>query len=415
VDSVDEALAFVQTHRRMQYAAIVHEYIDVARSFEILIDKNLSLVEHVPGMWESDNQLHPDVILVSAQHCKVYRFRDPRPVVLGIGESDGTSCPLTDDDIRGLLMYVRAIREVVMSSEFIRRGLPVVVHAVWDRSSRDFQCLNLRQGRALTPPVGLDEFRRFHLVKDLQDIEEWDGTVPLRVALRTTRGTEASLVELARRLAKTGVPIAVDFGLLSHPAIVLREYGNRIYPSYLVPAFFQSSEYEYTSFPLDIADNAVQRILRERPVRNDEIYHIVFDRAPIGHEHFLAVNKCTSPSVKDTREIERVVAIFENITCDTGPFFFERGRATFCTSGFTDAHEHFHVIGGLDNAVTFEALLDALGLQSERCFRTIDEAYRYAPESGEYCLFGSSSTGFAVSGNRVAPGQLLRRVARVRF
>ena len=413
-DGADEALVFIRAHRRVRYATIVHDYIDVTRSFEILLDKDVSLVEHVPGMWESNNELHPDVILLSASQCRVYRFRKPRATVFGVGKSAGTSFPLSDSDIHELVAYLRSVREVVLSSAPTREALPVAIHAVWDESSKSFQCLNLRRGYGITLPSAIDERGGFHLIRGLQDIEDWDGSTPLRVALRTSRGTEASLIELAQRLGKTGVPVAVDFGLLSHPAMILREYGNRIYPSYLAPACFSSSEYECWSFPLDKADDAVRRILRERPAKRDDVYHIVVDRAPIGEEHFLAVSKRRSPSVKDTCEIARVVAIFESVTREKDPFFFERGRGTFCTSGFTGAHDHFHVIGGLDNTLTFEAIVDILNVGGEGRFDTVEDAYRYAPGAGEYCLFGSRSSGFAVSKNRTAPAQLLRRAARMR-
>ena len=413
-NSTDEALAFIRAHRRVRYATIVHDYIDVKRSFEILIDKDVSLVEHVPGMWESDNELHPDVVLLSGNQCRVYRFRRPRSTVCGVGKSTGESLPLDSSDIHELVAYLRAIREVVLSSTATKAALPVAIHAVWDGSSKSFQCLNLRRGYGVTLPSDIDERGGFHLIKSLQDIENWDGSTPLRVALRTSRGTEASLIELAQRLGKTGVPVAVDFGLLSHPAMVLREYGNRIYPSYLAPACFSSSEYECSSFSLDVADDAVQRILREPPAKTDDVYHVVVDRAPIGEEHFLAVSRQKSPSVKDTWEIDRVVAIFENITREKDPFFFERGRGTFCTSGFTDAHDHFHVIGGLDNTLTFEAIVGILKVRDEFRFGNVEDAYRCAPAVGEYCLFGSRSSGFAVSKGRTMPAQLLRRAARVR-
>jgi hypothetical protein len=41
------------------------------------------------------------------------------------------------------------------------------------------------------------------------------------------------LSELALRLPKREGLVYIDFGLLSHPAIVLREFGVQLHPAYL--------------------------------------------------------------------------------------------------------------------------------------------------------------------------------------
>jgi hypothetical protein len=53
-----------------KWELIVHEYLNVRRNFELLLHKTYLLLEHIPGMWESDNMLNPDVIYVGQPNCK---------------------------------------------------------------------------------------------------------------------------------------------------------------------------------------------------------------------------------------------------------------------------------------------------------------------------------------------------------
>ena len=72
----------------------------------------------------------------------------------------------------------------------------------------------------------------FFYVRNEEDIEGWDGKTPILLRATSERGEEKKFINLAYHLPKN-VDVYVCFGWLSHPAMVLREYGVHIIPAYL--------------------------------------------------------------------------------------------------------------------------------------------------------------------------------------
>ena len=61
--NINEAIKIILESWQQEWLIIVHEYFIVKNSFELYLEKDGFLVEHIPGMWESESTLEPDVIL----------------------------------------------------------------------------------------------------------------------------------------------------------------------------------------------------------------------------------------------------------------------------------------------------------------------------------------------------------------
>jgi hypothetical protein len=61
-------------------------------------------------------------------------------------------------------------------------------------------------------------------------LDDWDGLTPILLKLDLNRGEEHSIVSIAEFLSKQGAVIFTQFGVLSHPAMILREYGLQVFP-----------------------------------------------------------------------------------------------------------------------------------------------------------------------------------------
>jgi len=403
-----KAVQFIRARRRRRYTTIIHEYMNVVSSFEMLIDKNFVLLEHVPGIWESNNTLQPDVVIFSGGKIVAHRFSSNRLARFeGPDESIVQNIAPVDD--AHLNIFASEMMRVWESFSEYRggRSLPVNVHAVWDGESDSLQCINVRPGFSIGDTS--TSLNNFHIIRREEDIGTWDGISPIRVALRTQRGSEVELIQVARSLSKLDMPVAVDFGLLSHPAMVLRQYGVQLYPSYLVPSCFDKSEYEMKHLDIDIGNVPVERILKETPLFSDPDYHIVIDREPIGPRHVLLISRRQSPSVKDSNVVDIVLNLYGRVSEDDRALFFERGRAEFCTSGFTSAHEHFHVVNGVPSRAAIDYMRQAIGGVR---FSSLADAYEAVPNVGEYCIFGCTHEGFWMACGRRIPKQLLRTSLR---
>jgi hypothetical protein len=349
VNTVEQGLRFVRKFGRKSFDVVIHEYMDVARSFEILVSDQGILVEHVPGMWESPNKCQPDVIIANAGTTTFYRYVGSRRVVLDAKthqSSEMLEKPISKEMASEYLHHCKRLQDILLGDSVLKARLPLNVHAVWDAVSDSFQFINIRPGFALRD--SLTDLVDLFPVESPDDIEHWNGVDPVRLTFGLNRGTEQKLIDLAGKLASKNAIVAIDFGLLSHPAMVLREYGCKLIPTYLVPSCFSKNEYEISEMQMDIDKEPIARILNEAPLIENVTYHVVKDRDPITSEHFLCVAKHYSASTADTAKVEDVIALFEQINEQTPILFYERGRATFCTSEFTTAYDHFHLIRGLD-------------------------------------------------------------------
>jgi hypothetical protein len=104
-------------------------------------------------------------------------------------------------------------------------------HFVED-NKKEFSFLNIRRINRLTKKYIIRGGSYFH-VRKLQDLAGWDGRKDILLTITTERGKERELIALARALPKGNVAVHITFGYLSHPAILLREFGINVVPVYL--------------------------------------------------------------------------------------------------------------------------------------------------------------------------------------
>lgn len=157
------------------------------------------------------------------------------------------------------------------------------------------------------------------------DFSDWDGNSPVLLRLTTKRGEEGTLLEIAERLSSFSGPVYVDFGLLSHPAMVLREYGVDMIPSYLLKSISENdSSYEKISADIDVGYDPYIRIQGEEQLVISNDYYVVRDKDPICSNHLLILSKRKVPSLADDPGAFGLPSLFEDISKkeDVGEFLF---------------------------------------------------------------------------------------------
>lgn len=116
--------------------------------------------------------------------------------------------------------------------------LPVNVHFVSDPDDA-FHFLNIRPTRRIDLEAynesSIDfKANRMFRVENPSDVDAWDGVSKILVDAVADRGNESRIAGVAVALRDAGVrTVYCTFGLLSHPAIVLREFDLRVEPLYM--------------------------------------------------------------------------------------------------------------------------------------------------------------------------------------
>ena len=184
----ESLLPWVRAVREPNWTTIVHPYIDVRRSFEMLIADNALLLEHVPGMWESDNLLCPDVLMFDGSKVKAWRYTESRVARFARPDHwDTAKVPPTEvSDLER--WWHRLERLVGVLREDFAAVLPLNFHFVEDGEGR-WEFLNIRPG--FRPSFLAFDDRDPHVVKEAADLETWDGASPILLRFTCARGGES--------------------------------------------------------------------------------------------------------------------------------------------------------------------------------------------------------------------------------
>jgi diadenosine tetraphosphate (Ap4A) HIT family hydrolase len=345
-DELKRGLELIKIPNSEKCEIIVHEYLNLRRSFELLLNKNYLLLEHVPGMWESDNILNPDVIYSDNETVKTWTWNKERKELKFEDEPKEYNYyqKVTTDDT--LVLWQRKLKNIVpVLREKFNSALPLNFHFV-ENDSQDWSFLNIRKGFDILQPKAIQI--ESHVVSSISDIEKWDGIKQLHLQISSQRNCEKELLDIIEKLPKNiDNYIVVDFGLLSHPAILLREFGYNLIPNYFFKNINHSpSNYSVKTF--DINDDPIKRIMSEQSVYENEDFKVVYDRTPIIKNHLLVVSKHQYTSMVDNEDLElkynSLFKILKDKKLINNFFLIERGRAQFCTSGFTNSHAHAHIL-----------------------------------------------------------------------
>jgi hypothetical protein len=217
-------LDFITKHYSKDAGFIIYDYIQVEFSYEIVIDRESWFAEAVPGLWESDNLISPDRLHSRNGVCRAAISRKWRSGVVcrPSGKYRKEYSPVSHQKIRFLCNKLEGIVSLIRDDLY--NFLPLNVHFVEDELG-DLNFINLRRSRLLSES-GSFESKTYFQAKSVLDIDRWNGVEALVLDVPTDRGEEKSLVgKVISRSIRPFPIIYLSFGLLSHPAIVLRELG----------------------------------------------------------------------------------------------------------------------------------------------------------------------------------------------
>ena len=231
--------AFVQLRTNIEWLGIVSDFVHVRRSFEAYVGEHDLLVEHVPGNWETDNVLPPDLFIWGAvrRFLRVSTTRMARYEMPG-DQNERRSFqspvpPLSVDEASAFCSaFLPKLKQI---KERFSGALPLNVHFTSDDDGMYF--LNIRPTAELdlsnvgTNPGGTFRLNRLYPIANARDLDAWDGKTAVLLTVSEDRNRFAQFIDVARRLSERKVrAVYCTFGLLSHPAILMRELGIHVRP-----------------------------------------------------------------------------------------------------------------------------------------------------------------------------------------
>lgn len=223
--NLDEVKEFIKKHWNNKWSCIIYSYMNIENSFELWVNHSNYILERVPGLWESDNKLTPDIVYNYSNNISINLVQENR---LSIEELVGGKRiskhiqPLKqtrmNEWINRLETYVTSIRK-----DFDNM-LPLNFHFVEDEN-HNWNFLNIRYAEEIEEFIG--DQTDFFIVEDYHDFKDWDKVSNILLKITVERGSEINY-QAIKKYIPIGSTIFVEFGLLSHPAIALRELGYKV-------------------------------------------------------------------------------------------------------------------------------------------------------------------------------------------
>lgn len=227
-----ECIDFIQRERK-DYAVIVQEYTQLVNSFELYSDGNLFYLQVLPGIWEVDATEAPDIIQDKGGNLSIWCIRQPRKAKLVNNENQFYTEERNPFTFAQLQEFYTKLQPYKDRLDYIRKVFnPLFCHFYEDDQGR-LCFINVRNVGEV--PINEDSPSAFHVVKRTSDIDRWDGNRPILFDVQAERGNDTPLVTTIGSLRNRGVKsVFVNYGVLSHPAILLREAGIQVQQSYLL-------------------------------------------------------------------------------------------------------------------------------------------------------------------------------------
>lgn len=226
----DKCLNFIYEQNK-DYSVIVQEYTKLENSFELYMDEESLYLQVMPGIWEVSTDEGPDIIREEKGKLTIWRYSNPRMAKLANEDGNFYKEERNPFEFDTLLGFRVQLKEYQHRLELLKGVFtPLCCHFYVDDQNR-FSFLNVRDFGNF--PINDDSPKHFHTINSSSDIDQWDGQKPVLFNARAERDNDTPLVATIKNLVTRGInKVYVNYGILSHPAILLREAGVHVEQSY---------------------------------------------------------------------------------------------------------------------------------------------------------------------------------------
>ncbi|TRZ54654.1 hypothetical protein D4Q76_01975 [archaeon] len=225
LNSIDEAIDYIQKVKQPQMHPIVAKLISVKYSGAVYLDDEKFILDLWPGLDEYEVMTGPsDRVFESDNKVRILRYKGKRKARF-IDENGNIywdeAGPLDLKEIEHIYEKIKSQKEKL---EVLRKNFdPLLCDFHIDMNGKIFFMGVFKTGRISmheSEPPG-----RFYRITSIIDAKNWDGKGSVLIDMRLPREKKNELLMAIEIISKKTNHVYVTFGLLSHPAILLREAG----------------------------------------------------------------------------------------------------------------------------------------------------------------------------------------------
>lgn len=219
----DNIYEFIQKYSRSEAVTIIHPFVDASYvgTFHFEADGSLLFNLVKSEIWEPSVANNCDIFLINEKN-KVLRYKKDRFIYI---PSDGGIRkekiePLSREEIDYLLGIFEKYK---IRLKDLRKLKDLITEFIITLSGK-IVCMEMEStSRGVDYSAIIED--HFFPIKSYDDIKKWDKKTDLLLTLTVYRKDKDKFLKLIDEIKKYKNEVYVEYGLLSHPAILLREAG----------------------------------------------------------------------------------------------------------------------------------------------------------------------------------------------
>ncbi len=225
LNSVDEAIDYIQKVRQPQTYPIIAKLISVKYSGAVYLDDKDFILDLWPGLDEYEVMTGPsDRIFELDRKVRILNYKGRRKARF-VDENGSVywdeAEPLELKEIERIYKKIKSHEDKLKT---LRKDFnPLLCDFHIDINGKIFFMGVFKTGKISVHESELPG--HFHRIASVIDAKNWDGKGDVLIDMRLPREKKDELLLAIEILSKKTNHVYVSFGLLSHPAILLREAG----------------------------------------------------------------------------------------------------------------------------------------------------------------------------------------------
>lgn len=225
-NSFKEAYDFYIENFKEGYTIMIHNLMHAKYAGTITNTDGELVMEFIEGDWNADYSMNIDTAIFKDGISTWYLYTDKRKVPYVINrqvkfkEVEPISEELAEKIFRNIVPKLPLIKEL-LSKEF--NSLELLI----DENKR-FQALKLHNIESGKKKEFLPAGENIFELKTPHDLKRWDKKTKLLISIPANIDRADALMGVITEIKKYSDEVYISYGILSHPAILLREAGFKV-------------------------------------------------------------------------------------------------------------------------------------------------------------------------------------------
>lgn len=224
--SFDEAYIFYKRNIRKDLTILIHNLMHAKYAGTITKGNGELILEFVEGDWNADYSLNMDTAIFADSVSTWYLYQSDRKVHYVDGGKvkfkiiNPVSEDLAEKIFKNFLPKADIIKGI-LSEDY--NSLELLIDE--DGKFHPLKLLNINSLPHDTKTEVLDDI---YEIKTPHDLEHWDKKTKLLISIPANIDKADALMNMISKIKKYTDEVFISYGILSHPAILLREAGFKV-------------------------------------------------------------------------------------------------------------------------------------------------------------------------------------------